>query len=98
MLLPSVSLPVYGVGPKLGVFWWCVGSEVSLAFPAAVWIKKRADGRWRVRYRDAAGEEHARHFPRKVDGQRWLDEVTTSVVTGMYVDPKTAKTTVATGA
>jgi integrase len=57
-------------------------------------IKKRPDGRWRARYRDAAGKEHARHFARKIDGQRWLDEVTTSVVTGMYVDPKTAKTTV----
>ncbi|WDF34570.1 tyrosine-type recombinase/integrase [Arthrobacter agilis] len=57
-------------------------------------IKKRSDGRWRARYRDAAGKEHARHFARKVEGQRWLDEVTTSVVTGMYVNPKTAKTTV----
>lgn len=57
-------------------------------------IKRRPDGRWRARYRDAAGKEHARHFDRKVDGQRWLDEVTTSVVTGQYVDPKNAKTTV----
>jgi len=57
-------------------------------------ITKRPDGKWRARYRDAAGKEHARHFDRKTDGQRWLDEVTTSVVTGMYVDPKTAKTTV----
>lgn len=51
-------------------------------------IKKRPNGSWRARYRDAAGKEHARHFPRKVDAQRWLDEVTTSVVTGMYVDPR----------
>lgn len=51
-------------------------------------IQKRANGSWRARYRDAAGKEHARHFSRKVDAQRWLDEVTTSVVTGMYVDPR----------
>ena len=57
-------------------------------------IKKRADGSWRARYRDAAGREHAKHFPRKLDAQRWLDEVTTAVVTGTYVDPKTARTTV----
>lgn len=57
-------------------------------------LQKRPDGRWRARYRDGAGREHARHFPRKVDGQRWLDEITTSVVTGAYVDPKTARTTV----
>ncbi len=57
-------------------------------------ITKRPDGRWRARYRDGAGKEHARHFARKLDGQRWLDEVTSSVVTGTYTDPKTARTTV----
>jgi hypothetical protein len=57
-------------------------------------ITKRPDGRWRARYRDAAGKEHARHFARKLDGQRWLDEVTSSVVSGTYTDPKTARTTV----
>lgn len=57
-------------------------------------IAKRPDGRWRARYRDAAGAEHSKHFDRKTDGQRWLDEVTASVVTGTYVDPKTARTTV----
>lgn len=58
-------------------------------------IAKRADGRWRARYRDASGKEHARHFPRKVEAQRWLNEVTTAVVTGTYVDPRTRTTTVA---
>ena len=57
-------------------------------------IKKRADGSWRARYRDATGREHAKPFPRKLDAQRWLDEVTTAVVTGTYVDPKTPRTTV----
>jgi integrase len=36
----------------------------------------------------------ARHFERKVDAQRWLDEQTASLVTGNHVAPKTAKTTV----
>ena len=31
---------------------------------------------WRARYRDEAGKEHARHFNRQADAQRWLDEVT----------------------
>jgi integrase len=57
-------------------------------------IKRRSDGVYRARYRDAAGKEHARHFERKIDAQKWLDEVTTSIVTGNYVDPKTARTTV----
>lgn len=51
-------------------------------------IQQRPDGRWRARYRDATGREHARHFPRKRDAQRWLDEVATAVVTGQYVDPR----------
>jgi integrase len=56
-------------------------------------IAKRPDGQWRARYRDEAGKEHARHFPRRVDAQRWLDEVTTAVVTGQYVDPKAGRVT-----
>ena len=57
-------------------------------------IGKRPNGQWRARYRDAAGKEHARHFPRKVDAQSWLDQVTTAVGTGNYVDPVMAKMTV----
>jgi integrase len=56
-------------------------------------IRKRPDGNYRARYRDEAGKEHARHFKRKVDAQRWLDEVTTAVVTGTYVDPQAGKVT-----
>lgn len=57
-------------------------------------IQKRPDGRWRARYRDSARKEHARHFKRKIDAQRWLDEVTTSVNTGLYVDPSRGRATV----
>lgn len=57
-------------------------------------IEKRSDGVWRARYRDDARKEHARHFARKAEAQRWLDEVTTAVMTGTYVDPKTARTTI----
>jgi len=56
-------------------------------------IAKRPDGRWRAGYRDQAGREHARHFTRKVDAQRWLDEVVASVVTGQYVDPRAGRVT-----
>lgn len=58
-------------------------------------IKRRDNGSWRARYRDQDGKEHARHFPRKIDAQRWLDEVTASVVSGRYVDPKAGKITFA---
>ena len=56
-------------------------------------IAKRSDGKWRARYRDDVGKQHARHFNRKVDAQRWLDEVTAAVVTGQYVDPKAGRIT-----
>ena len=48
---------------------------------------------WRARYRDDADKEHARHFARKVDGQKWLDEQTAALITGTHVAPKTAKKT-----
>jgi len=58
-------------------------------------IKKRDNGQWRARYRDEAGREHARHFARKVDAQRWLDDVSSAVVTGTYTDPRTSRVTLA---
>lgn len=57
-------------------------------------IAKRPDGRYRARYRDGRGREHAKHFDLKRDAQRWLDEVTTSVNTGQYVDPSRGRITV----
>ncbi len=57
-------------------------------------ISKRTDGRWRARYRDASGKEHARHFARKVDAQRFLDGVSSAVLTGRYVDPALSRVTV----
>ncbi|MEU0166769.1 site-specific integrase [Streptomyces iakyrus] len=54
-------------------------------------IQKRPNGKWRARYRDLDCKEHARHFGRKIDAQRWLDEVTASVVTGQYVDPRAGR-------
>jgi integrase len=71
------------------------------------WMSTTADGvkvpnsrhgsglRWRARYYDSAGKQHARHFARKIDAQRWLDSVTTAVGTGSYVDPNRSKVTVA---
>jgi integrase len=57
-------------------------------------IAKRPDGKWRARYRDRAGAEHSKHFTRKIDAQRWLDEVTSSLVMGTYVAPAAGRETV----
>jgi hypothetical protein len=56
-------------------------------------IKKRPDGRWRARYRDPAGKEHAKHFERKVDAERWLDGLRGDLARGEYVDPKRGRLT-----
>ena len=50
--------------------------------------------RYRARYRDEAGVEHARHCE-KVDAQRWLDEATAGIVRGDWVDPTAGKITFA---
>jgi integrase len=51
-------------------------------------IKKRSDGTYRARFRNPAGREHARHFSKRVEAQKWLDEQTASLVRGEYVDPR----------
>lgn len=56
---------------------------------------RRKPAVWRARYRDEAGKEHARHFTRQADAQRWLDEVTAALVTGQYVDPNARRVTFA---
>ena len=44
--------------------------------------------RWRARYVDDLGREHAKVFGRKTDAQKWLDTVVSDQVTGMWTDPK----------
>ena len=45
-------------------------------------------------FRSLAGKEIARHFDKKSAAQRWLDEVTASLVTSTYVEPKHGKISV----
>ncbi len=58
-------------------------------------IAKRPHGKWRGRYRDESGKKHSRQFERKIDAQLWLDQVTTTVVTGTYADPQAGRITFA---
>src|SRR4051795_152119 len=73
--------------------------DQSLEGDAVANITRRSDGPWRDRDRDrdraagGGGEEPARHLARDVDAQPWLDEVTASAVTGMYVDPEAGQVT-----
>jgi integrase len=51
--------------------------------------------RWRARYVDERGREHAKGFDRKSDAQAWLDRQTAAVVSGTHVAPRDAALTVA---
>lgn len=59
-------------------------------------VAKRPNGKWRARYRDADGKEHARHFSRQTDAKQWLNEVTAALVTGDYIDPRAGRVTLET--
>jgi integrase len=57
-------------------------------------VEKRPNGKWRARIRDAAGKEHSRHFPRKVDAERWEAASRSAITRGDWTDPARAKVTV----
>lgn len=50
--------------------------------------------RWRARYVDEDGREVAKGFTRKIDATKWLDGVTSTIVTGTYVAPGAGSVTV----
>lgn len=55
-------------------------------------VRKLADGRWQAQYRPVpGGKQFTRTTGRKVDAQRWLDEQTTALVSGNYVDPNAGR-------
>lgn len=56
-------------------------------------VQKRPDGQWRARYRDAAGKEHAQHFDRKRDADRWVDGQESAKRRGEWVDPALSRIT-----
>jgi integrase len=56
-------------------------------------IAKRPDGRYRARYADPSGKQHARHFERKVDASAWLDKIRGELAEHRYVDPAAGRIT-----
>ena len=58
-------------------------------------ISRRPDDRWRARYRDVNGREHAKHFKRKVDAERWLTANKSQRDRGDWLDPELARVAVA---
>ncbi len=56
-------------------------------------VKQRPDGVWRARYRGPDGREYSKHAKLKRDAQSWLDEATTAIQSGTWVNPTASKMT-----
>lgn len=59
-------------------------------------VPSASDGkglRWRARYVDEDGKEHAKGFRTKTAAKEWLEGIVSSQVTGTYVDPVLGKVT-----
>ena len=57
-------------------------------------IDKRPNGKWRARYREhPGGPQHARHFDRKIDAERFLTNIKSRLLDGPYVDPSAGQQT-----
>jgi integrase len=58
--------------------------------------KRERDGKitWRAHWRDPAGQQRNRSFPRKVDATKFLTTVEGSKLVGAYIDPALARLTV----
>jgi integrase len=54
-------------------------------------VKRRPDGKYRARYRDHAGKEHAKHFDRKIDADRWVVSQEAALDRGEHIDPRAGR-------
>lgn len=52
-------------------------------------------GAWQARYRDPAGRQKAKNYPRKKEAEAFLDTVRDRVRSGTYLDPKRGEITLA---
>ena len=57
-------------------------------------IDKRANGKWRARWREPGGKQRARHFDRKIDATNFLATVNVDTMHGRYIDPQAGRVTV----
>ena len=59
-------------------------------------VSRLKSGKYRARYRDPEGDQHARHFAKRADAENWLTMVEASKLDGSYVDPMAGKQTFGT--
>ena len=60
-----------------------IGS-VAIGLPG----RRPRDSRWLARWRDPGGRQRKRSFDRKIDAQRWLDQLRADMHRGQYIDPR----------
>ena len=53
------------------------------------------NGHWIARWQEPGGAERKKSFTRKVEAQRWLDQLQAEIHQGRYIDPSAGKTLVA---
>ena len=56
-------------------------------------IDQQANGNWRARYRDANGRSRSKNFVKKQDAQLFLDETSTDIHLGEWIDPRSRRDT-----
>lgn len=57
-------------------------------------VQKRPDGSWRARYRGPDRKERSKHFPRKLDAERFLAGIEVAKTRGEWIDPTLSRVTV----
>lgn len=57
-------------------------------------VQKRAEGRWRARYRDPAGRERSRTFGTQREAKAWLAETEAALGAGEWTDRRAGQLTV----
>jgi hypothetical protein len=57
-------------------------------------VSRPPNDKYRARYRDQAGREHAKHFDRKADAERWLRTEQSRLDRGEWSDPGRGEVTV----
>jgi integrase len=58
-------------------------------------VRDGKSGNWLARWRDPSGRQRKKSFARKVDAQRWSDQMEASRHRGQYIDPRAATIPVA---
>ena len=56
-------------------------------------VEKRADRKYRARYRTPTGQERSRTFATKRDAERFLASIEHEKATGRFTDPRLARVT-----